>query len=614
MVVRHDVKLESIGQMAELPPDLSPLQVGTNGEFDGLAFTLIGRVRLAYDEGSWNEWCALFGDGRYGWVAETQGFFMVSFESAAPEGFPAADTLTADRVLEVEGQRYQVVDCKETVCLGSEGELPFSAPVGRKAASVDLAGADSRFAGVETAEGITRIFVGRYAHFDELKFTKLRPVPGWSEDVIEPVHHQTTALNCPKCGATVSLRAAGFSMSAKCDSCGSLLDTATPDLQIISQVEQRQRLKPVIPLGRRGKLFEVNYEVIGFQHVKDEYSGWHEYLLFNPWQGFAWLVTYGGHWTFVRRLFTPPRVSESGVFKHVAHAKLNDETYRIFAVSSASTDYVVGEFYWKVSLGMVANVTDFVCPPWILSREAYPGLREQTWSQGEYVEPKAIQEAFGLEQELAEPTGVYLNQPNLYLAKARQLGWLVPLLVLVMLGVQIVSARRAANQQVLSGAYLYHAGPTNPVAVTAAFELPRGNQALDFILNAPVDNNWLEVGIDLVNAESQQEVSSFEQGIEYYHGYDDGYWSEGNQTQHHLLPAIPPGKYRLAIEASADPAIREMPFTVTVVRDVMVWSNFWIAVSLALVYPLYCWLRAYNFERARWLDSDYSPYSSGGND
>jgi len=49
-----------------------------------------------------------------------------------------------------------------------------------------------------------------------------------------------------------------------------------------------------------------------------------------------------------------------------------------------------------------------------------------------------------------------------------------------------------------------------------------------------------------------------------------------------------------------------------------VWSNFWIALVLVLLYPLYCWMRSYSFERARWLQSDYMPAvylkSSGGDD
>src|SRR5438105_14260230 len=180
MVVRHDVNVEAIGKMAELPPDLSPLQIGTHGEFDGLGFTLIGRVRLAYDEGSWNGWCALFSDGRYGWLAEAQGFFMASFETAVPENFPAAERLACGGLLEISEQPYRITDRKETVVVGSEGELPFAAPAGRTALSIDLTGPNRSFANAEFSEAGTRLFTGRYLQFDELKLNDLRSVPGWS--------------------------------------------------------------------------------------------------------------------------------------------------------------------------------------------------------------------------------------------------------------------------------------------------------------------------------------------------------------------------------------------------------------------------------------------------
>jgi hypothetical protein len=615
MVVRHDVDVESIGKAAILPPDLSPLQIGARGEFEGQGFSLIGRVRVAYEDGSWNEWCAVFGDGRYGWVAEAQGIFMVSFENALPPDFPSeADELRDGYKVNLAGYSYAATDRKETVCLGSEGELPFVASPGRKAKSIDFTGADGCFACAEFSESGARFFVGRFARFDDLKFSNLRAVPGWSEEALEPEHHQTTVLNCPNCGGAVSLRAAGFSMSATCGSCGALIDTATPELQLIRTAREMQRIDPEIPLGRRGVLFGINYEVIGFQRVKDQYSGWSEYLLFNPWQGFVWLVTYNGHWTFVTRLFERLEVHDGGVFKTTARIKFQGDSYRIYAASSVSTSYVLGEFYWKVRLGMEAHVTDFISPPRILSREAYPNLGEETWSQGEYVQPGMIEQAFNLEQPLAEPVGTYLNQPNPYAEKLRQLKWLAPVFILVLLVIQMISRTHAAGEPVLSGEYVYHAGATNPVIVTRAFEVKGINQALEVTIHAPVDNNWLEVDADLVNTNTGSVVATFEQGIEYYHGYDDGPWSEGSQDEHRLIPGIPPGQYYLTLEVSADPAVSEMSFDLTVVRDVIAWSNFWIALGLLVSYPLYCWIRANAFERARWMESDFSPYSSSSED
>jgi hypothetical protein len=230
------------------------------------------------------------------------------------------------------------------------------------------------------------------------------------------------------------------------------------------------------------------------------------------------------------------------------------------------------------------------------------------------VAPKVIERAFNLEEPLRDPVGVYLNQPNPYAQRGRQLYWAVPLLVAALAVIQTVSAKRAARQDVLSTSFHYRAGETNAVVVTEPFELAGGRQALEYDLSAPVDNNWIELDINLVNAETHKVAAVCDRDIEYYHGYDDGPWSEGTQTRKELVPAVAPGKYYLAIEATADHAVKEMPYSVTVVRDAMVWSNFWIAAALVLVYPLYCWARAGTFEHARWLESDFSPFSSRTSD
>jgi hypothetical protein len=598
--------------MAQLLPELNPLQIGTRGEFDGQAFTLLGRVRLSYEEGSWNEWFALFGDGRYGWIAQAQGFFMASFETPLPPHF-RSENLAVGNVLQIEGAVFRVTDRKNTVCLGGEGELPFAATPERTATSVDLSSTDGRFANVELSEDGNRLFVGRYARFDDLKFTELRNVPGWSNEFVEPERNKTTAMNCKSCGAEVTLRAAGLSMSAVCPRCATLLDTATPELQIIRRAQEKRRIEPIIPLGQRGKLFDVNYEVIGFQHVDDGYGGWNEYLLFNPWQGFVWLVTYSGHWSLVRRLYEQPRLQVESVTEPPSRALFESETYRLFAVSNVSTTYVLGEFYWKVCVGMKARLSDYICPPRILSCEAYPQLAEQTWSQGEYIEPKVVQEAFGLEQ-IPDTAGVYLNQPNPHSEKARQLKWIVPILVALLGLVQWISTTRAANQKIFQGDFVYHAGISNPPVMTEPFEVKGSRQPLEFALHSPVDNNWIEVGIDVVNTDTKQVAASFEQGIEYYHGYDDGPWSEGSTVANRLVSAVPPGKYYLLIDSSADPAVPEKPFDVTITRDVPLWANFWIALALLLAYPVYRTFRAHVFERTRWMDSDYSPYAGSSSD
>ena len=83
MVVRHDMNLETIGQVAELLNDMSPFQVGTRGTYKGQSFTLVGRIKVVYDKGTWSEWYAYFDDGREGWLAEAQGNYMMTYAADA---------------------------------------------------------------------------------------------------------------------------------------------------------------------------------------------------------------------------------------------------------------------------------------------------------------------------------------------------------------------------------------------------------------------------------------------------------------------------------------------------------------------------------------------------
>lgn len=604
-VVRKDVAIEQLGTMAELPPDLSPLQLGTRGTFDGQAFTLVGRVRLRWEEGSWTEWCAWFGDQRYGWVAEAQGCFIVSFEHAPPDDLPARDDLAPGSSLTFADRPYRVVDIKESTCVGSEGELPFVAAAGRKGVTVDCMGDGGAFAGVEYSDAGARLYLGRYARLEELEATDLRAVPGWTPGVETDARRGVTgACSCPACGAPMELRAAGLTMSAVCPSCGALLDTSDAQLRLIERAQNQQRIEPLLPLGSRGTLFGTPWEVIGFLERKDAYVAWYEYLLFNPWRGFRWLVNYQGHWSFVTTLLERPDTGPPD--KDLRRVSFHGETYRLFARGGAIVTYVLGEFYWQTRVGETTYLGDYICPPRVLSSERYPELLEETWSQGEYLEPRAVEGAFAPSQPLPERTGVYLNQTNPFAESWRRVRWLAPLFTLLLLVIELVSAGHAARRPVLAGEFVYRAADTNRMVITEPFEIPGGRQALRFTSHAPVNNNWIALGLDLVNTETQQ-TRSLEQGIELYSGYDDGPWTEGRSTVNAILPAVEPGRYVLRIEPTADPGVVEMPYSVAVTRDVPVWSNFWLGLGALLVYPVYAWFRYISFESTRWAESDYSP-------
>lgn len=180
-ILRQDLRLEVYGKMSEVIEDLSPLQIGSLGKYEGRAFEILGRVRLAWSEGYWTEWYALFEDGSEGWLAEAQGFYGLCFNNKWLKP-PDHQQVFLGALIEVvpEQELYEVVDIKETVCVASEGELPFKSPVGRKSASVDLSDSNGRFATLEYSEEEPRFFVGSYLDFDDFNFRNLREIEGWS--------------------------------------------------------------------------------------------------------------------------------------------------------------------------------------------------------------------------------------------------------------------------------------------------------------------------------------------------------------------------------------------------------------------------------------------------
>jgi hypothetical protein len=184
LLVRSEARLEAIGRVADVPDDFSPLQVGVMGQFDGRRFSVVGRMRKVWDEGSWSEWCVLFEDQNFGWLAEAQGDWVMTFEQppAAVQAIPRADV--AERAgpgttWRLDGRNFTVTDVKKVKCLGAEGELTGVLRPGESALSIDLRGIGLEIATVEFQRDTIRAYVGRFVEFAECRFTHLRPLEGW---------------------------------------------------------------------------------------------------------------------------------------------------------------------------------------------------------------------------------------------------------------------------------------------------------------------------------------------------------------------------------------------------------------------------------------------------
>ncbi len=171
--------LQSIGKMSALTNDLTPIQIGTTGMFSNEKFEVIGRMKVGYFDGFWNEWYTMGGGDKEGWLVEAQGFFAHCYPFAEKE-MPSQHIIKPGKVVDFGTLGYfEVEDIREVQCFYSEGELPVNAMKGRASMSVDLTGFEDMMATIEYAEKETRVFQGAYQEFDDFQFKNLRHIDGW---------------------------------------------------------------------------------------------------------------------------------------------------------------------------------------------------------------------------------------------------------------------------------------------------------------------------------------------------------------------------------------------------------------------------------------------------
>jgi len=394
-LVRDAGALRRIGQSAELIEDYSPLQLGSTGRHAGEAFSVVGRLQIGYEGGSWNEWHVLFeASGRSAWLAEDNGRFVLSFEVPLAEAPPAPDALQLGAPLTLAGQRWQVAALTRARVAAAQGELPRP-PAGAFVVA-ELRNAQDEVGSLEYLDpakpGAPLWSIGRQVALADLALTGLREDSGRTLS--------GRSLPCPSCGAPLEPRLAS-TQSITCGQCHAVVDLSQQeDGAGLAYYAQHAGPDPRIALGSPGALaFDagakpVDWQVVGYQERRelgdDEPSAWREYLLFNRTEGFAFLVDADAGWSLVRPLTgAPVETGDTAVW----HAKR-------FALKwdyAAETTRVLGEFYWRLQKGERAEIRDYelrgVGRSELLSREQMAG--EVVWSLGRTLDAAEVARAFG---------------------------------------------------------------------------------------------------------------------------------------------------------------------------------------------------------------------------
>ncbi|HEU0124528.1 MAG TPA: DUF4178 domain-containing protein [Bryobacteraceae bacterium] len=180
ILVRHDVNLEKVGQVADLPPDISPIQIGTEGVYRNTAFQVIGRIIYSHDIGAWNEWHLIFSNGSSGWLSDAQAEYAVSFLSQPESPLPGPGEIYRGWEYSQQGVRLAVTTLTEASYEGVEGELPFTYWDKERCRFADLRSVDGRFATIDYTEAPPLLFLGEFVEFESLRLTNLKEFEGWT--------------------------------------------------------------------------------------------------------------------------------------------------------------------------------------------------------------------------------------------------------------------------------------------------------------------------------------------------------------------------------------------------------------------------------------------------
>ena len=594
VVARSDRSFESVGKASDLVDSKSPLDLWLEGKYDGYSFVITGRAQLRHGMGGmWDEWYCAFSSGHWGWLAEAQGKFYMTFAVEA-EQLPPYQTLVPGQVAPGVGGgagSFVVAEKGEAEMMGAKGEIPYVPQAGRRYWFADLSGPGGEFATIDYSESPPKVFMGREVTLAELGIAVTAPA---REDEARQV--DAARLGCPNCSGSVDLVAPDRAERVGCPYCGALLDVNQGNLVFLKLLDKGRGVQPAIALGTKGEIEGHEMTIVGFVRKSggDDYERWwwDEYLLYNPRVGFRWLVCSDGHWSFVEPLAIGD-VNDSGT-----SATYDGKRYRHHHSSHAVVEHVIGEFYWKVEADERVAATDFIRPPLMLSCER--SATEINWSLGTYRERADIQEIFDV--ELPKPTPGTVAPNQLYPHKAIYRYW--ALLTAAAIGLVFLFGATSPNKVVFEETLQFPASRETTPQVQFSDEFVLGGRDnIEIRGFSPVDNSWVYLQGDLYNVTSG-EVQPFDMAIEYYRGAG---WTEGSTKAEKFLAAVPVGTYVLRLGLERKDRLKDTSVRITIRQGVTRYFHFGILfLVLALIPGLVIWHHVVFEKRRSGESSDWS--------
>mgnify|MGYP001168727655 CR=1 FL=1 len=428
---------------------------------------------------------------------------------------------------------------------------------------------------------------------------------------------KTGSVQCLACGAPITLRGFAGVEQVTCAFCGTAHQPEPEGPLHIIQQASRQRQPSALPLYQRGTLDiggsgPVEWEIVGLTWREMAKDGtrypWQEFLLFNPYQGFRWLIysMSDGVWSVGGPL--------PGAAKMVANVwpsvEYKGESYKHHTSGVARTTYVEGEFPWQVFAGDNVSTNDYVCPPKQISIEMQRTKQgaDLNFTQMWPIRAAEVWAAFRMTGSPPAERGLHPAAPNPAAGNTRFYLLSAAALIIVWVLATIVYSGARTNKSVWKG----NLAPDNVVSEEITIGEPGKPTTLELELQASgMNNSWAYAEVLLVNPETE-EATVIGVEAEYYSGVDGGEsWSEGANPGHQTIGGIVGGKYLMQINSQIDPGGDPADMlTLSIREDVPLYRYVLVPLIFISLFPLANLIRRAAFEKKRWAESDHAPVES----
>lgn len=426
---------------------------------------------------------------------------------------------------------------------------------------------------------------------------------------------KTGAIECPACGAPITLHSFGAIEQVACSYCGTVCAPESGGSLDILQRAERERRASVIPLHTRGQIDGHTWEVIGITWREVVSEGvaypWQEFLLFNPYQGYRWLIysMSDGVWSFGGPLLGAAEIEEGSP----PTATYCGQRYKHFSTGTARTTYVEGEFPWQVLADDVAQANDYVCPPKLISIEVQQTKHgsDLNFTQMRPIEADEVWSAFDMKSAslagLAGPPPTQGIHPAAINPHGTKFYWIAGALLVViwiasMIGYSVMrDDERVFKGQLKKGEVLSQA---------IEFGKPGKLTNLEFELKAPgMKNSWASAEIMLID--DKGEATALVLNVDSWSGVSGGEsWSEGTNPRTETIGGVEGGKYQLQVSPQypAKGAVASHLY-LTITRDVPLTRYMLLPLIFIIAFPALNYARRASFETKRWSSSDHAPSS-----